>query len=231
MFRFALPSVLVVLTLGSMYILSAPSTPATVVVDTVFAGRASVSDGDTIRIGDTRIRLHGIDTPERDQDCTTEHGFPFACGDVATDVLRARLAGQQVTCQHIEYDRYDRSVARCYVDGADIGQEMVAAGYAIAYRRYSTEYVADEQAAQASGAGFWSANMQAPAVHRANARAAPPPPNPACVIKGNISGSGQIFHVPGQEFYDQTRINLGAGERWFCTSQEAIAEGWRPARR
>ena len=216
--------------------MSAPDRPQTVeigadVTGPSYSGSAVVSDGDTIRIGDIRVRLHGIDTPERDQDCRTEHGFPFACGDVATEVLRSRLAGQTVTCHHIEYDRYDRSVARCYVGDADIGQELVAAGYAIAYRRFSTEYVADEEAARAAGAGFWSANMQLPEVHRAAIRAAPPPPDPACAIKGNISGSGHIYHSPGQAFHEETRINTAAGERWFCSAAEAEAAGWRAARR
>ena len=231
MSRLLLPTVLILVTLAGMYLLSAPDSPQTVHIGTTFAGPAQVTDGDTIRIGDTRIRLHGIDTPEHDQDCRTEHGFPFACGDVATEELRARIEGRHVTCHHLEYDRYDRSVSRCYVDGLDIGQDMVATGYAIAFRRYSSEYVADEEAARSIGAGLWSANMQRPEIHRANARLAPPPPDPACAIKGNISGNGQIFHQPGQEFYDQTRINPAAGERWFCSPQEALAAGWRAARR
>ncbi|QEX23800.1 hypothetical protein FRZ61_37390 [Hypericibacter adhaerens] len=49
-----------------------------------------------------------------------------------------------------------------------------------------------------------------------------------CNIKGNISFSGErIYHVPGGEFYDVTRISLFKGERWFCTEAEAQAAGWR----
>jgi len=52
---------------------------------------------------------------------------------------------------------------------------------------------------------------------------------PGCNIKGNISiDSGEkIYHVPGQEFYSQTTIRPEYGERWFCTEEEAIANGWR----
>jgi len=52
------------------------------------------------------------------------------------------------------------------------------------------------------------------------------------VIKGNISlRSGErIYHVPGQRYYDQTKINGLFGERWFCTEREAIAAGWRKAK-
>lgn len=225
--KMVLPLVLVGLTLAGLFLLSAPVTRDTIVVDRVFVGQARVTDGDTLRINGVPIRLHGIDAPERDQDCTTEHGFPFACGGAATDALRARLEGQEVTCQHIEYDRYDRSVARCYVDGADVGQEMVVLGYAIAYRRYSTEYVADEDAARSQGAGFWSANMQTPSEYRRLGAMPEAAPDPNCAIKGNISDQGRIFHVRGQEFYDRTRINTRSGERWFCSVAEAISAGWR----
>ena len=51
-----------------------------------------------------------------------------------------------------------------------------------------------------------------------------------CVIKGNISSSGErIYHVPGQRYYDKTVISWSKGERWFCTEQEAVAADWRKA--
>ncbi|GGB20927.1 hypothetical protein GCM10011492_08590 [Flexivirga endophytica] len=53
----------------------------------------------------------------------------------------------------------------------------------------------------------------------------------ACNIKGNISSSGEkIYHVPGQRYYDVTKISLGKGERWFCSESDAVAAGWRPAK-
>jgi hypothetical protein len=49
-----------------------------------------------------------------------------------------------------------------------------------------------------------------------------------CKIKGNISRNGErIYHVPGMRDYERTRINERAGERWFCTEDEARAAGWR----
>jgi len=52
-----------------------------------------------------------------------------------------------------------------------------------------------------------------------------------CKIKGNVSiNSGErIYHVPGQHWYDETRISPQHGERWFCTETEARAAGWRKA--
>jgi len=67
-------------------------------------------------------------------------------------------------------------------------------------------------------------------------RGAPSPAMAAvsnCVIKGNVSvATGErIYHMPGQEYYDATIITPDKGERWFCTEAEALAAGWRRARR
>lgn len=47
-----------------------------------------------------------------------------------------------------------------------------------------------------------------------------------CLIKGNISQGEKIYHVPSSTSYDTTKIDISAGERWFCTEAEAIAAGW-----
>lgn len=53
-----------------------------------------------------------------------------------------------------------------------------------------------------------------------------------CVIKGNISMSTgeRIYHVPGQRYYHDTRVNSSKGERWFCSEAEALVAGWRRSR-
>lgn len=49
-----------------------------------------------------------------------------------------------------------------------------------------------------------------------------------CNIKGNVSTQGErIYHVPGQKYYDDTRISRSHGERWFCSKEEARVAGWR----
>jgi len=56
-------------------------------------------------------------------------------------------------------------------------------------------------------------------------------PPEGCVIKGNISSSGEkIYHVPGGGSYDVTKISPEKGERWFCTEAEAVSNGWRKAK-
>jgi hypothetical protein len=75
----------------------------------------------------------------------------------------------------------------------------------------------------------------------ASATQTPPPPSSDAlcdfsgtsqpVIKGNISsGDEKIYHVPGQQSYDETSINEARGERWFCTEADAVAAGWRKSK-
>jgi hypothetical protein len=111
---------------------------------------------------------------------------------------------------------------------------MVAAGWAVAYRAYSSNYVTQEAQAKRAHAGLWSMQFKMPAEVRREARAsvgAQQPPNSACAVKGNISSRGQrVYHLPGSRAYPDVRINTGAGERWFCSEGQATAAGWRPVR-
>lgn len=58
-----------------------------------------------------------------------------------------------------------------------------------------------------------------------------PSPKPGCDIKGNIAvdDGEHIYHLPGQRWYGKTVISPEKGERWFCTEEEAEANGWRRA--
>ena len=203
------------------------------VADTV-TGRARVSDGDSLRIGGDRIRLFGIDAPELDQDCADAAGRDWACGAWARGRLALLAEGRRVVCTVQDRDAYDRLVAICKVNGADIGRAMVAQGAAVAYTRYSTRYVADQRAAARDGLGLWGGGFERPEDHRRAgeaARAGPDTGPNGCAIKGNISGSGRkLYHLPGGRGHADTRIDTARGERWFCTEAEARAAGWQPAR-
>ena len=107
-------------------------------------------------------------------------------------------------------------------------------GLALAYRRYSTAYAGQERSAKAARRGLWRGDFVAPWDWRRGKRlaAAPTARTGACRIKGNISRSGKrIYHVPGGQYYDRTRIDTSRGERWFCSEAEARAAGWRRAKR
>lgn len=125
-------------------------------------GSARVIDGDTLDINGTRIRLYGIDAPERKQTCKRTDGQPWQCGAGATAKIRQLVAGGTVGCEVRDRDRYGRSVCICRVGGADIGSEMVRAGLALAYRRYSSRYVGDEAYAERHKAGIWAGTFETP---------------------------------------------------------------------
>jgi hypothetical protein len=134
-------------------------------------------------------------------------------------------------CDERGQDRYGRTIAVCMLDGENLNHWLVAQGWAVAYRRYSTDYVATEEAASAEGVGIWSGSFDMPWDYRARrwAEASGKAPNPNCPIKGNINRDGErIYHTPwGSRSYERTKINTAKGERWFCDEAEAVAAGWR----
>lgn len=137
------------------------------------AGRASVIDGDTIEIHGNRIRLEGIDAPESSQLCQDAAGRRYRCGQSAAMYLDGMIAGKPVSCAVSSHDRYGRAVAECFisVDGksTSLNAQMVYGGQAIAYRRYSREYVDEEDAARAARLGLWTGTFEEPeAWRRAN---------------------------------------------------------------
>nr|WP_245454121.1 thermonuclease family protein [Aquabacter cavernae] len=126
-------------------------------------GRASVIDGDTIEIHGARIRLEGIDAPESRQLCTeSATGQQIRCGQRAAFWLSELIRAHTVTCTEAGRDRYKRILARCSVAGQDVGAAMVSAGWALAYVRYSREYVEQEARAREARAGIWQWSFEAP---------------------------------------------------------------------
>lgn len=205
-------------------------------------GTAQVVDGDTLRIGDTKVRLFGIDAPETNQQCIRE-GASWACGEVSARQLRSLVEGQQVACLVRGLDDYGRSVGVCSAGGLELNRTMVGAGWAVAFRNYSSDYVADEVRAKAARAGIWnssfvlpqdyrqaaaSAAQVAPAVgaqSRSSRVAQAPAVMGRCAIKGNRNRKGQwIYHVPGMPYYEATRA-----EEIFCSEAQAQAAGYRRA--
>ena len=108
---------------------------------TEIIGAARVIDGDTLSINDQRIRIHGIDAPETRQHCADNRERRYPCGTHPTRTLRHTIANRTIRCVRQTRDRYARWIARCTVAGVDIGAEQVRLGAALAYRRYSHEYV------------------------------------------------------------------------------------------
>ena len=127
----------------------------------VLAGRSSVIDADTLEVHGTRIRLEGVDAPESSQRCGTA-GKEWACGQQAALALSNWIAERPVTCHPKGTDRYQRVLARCFVGNDDLQAWLVSNGWALAYRQYSTDYVAAEQHARAARVGMWQGEFVPP---------------------------------------------------------------------
>ena len=125
-------------------------------------GKPRVVDGDTIHIGKTKIRLHGIDAPEMKQTCKTSKGKEQKCGVLAKQALERLVRGQEVTCKGDTRDRYKRLIAVCYVGTLNINEQMVVDGWALAYHRYSTDYVRAETLAKSRREGMWGGEFEVP---------------------------------------------------------------------
>lgn len=204
--------------------------PTATARDTV-TGTAHVVDGDTLDLGEVRIRLADIDAPELAQNCEGPRDLQH-CGHVAAAFLAARIEGRELTCEIRDTDDYGREIAACSHDGVDLSTWLVDAGYALAFRKYSTRLVAMEEQARARGVGLWRAVLEPPWEYRARRWSAEAQQAPAgCPIKGNVSSAGErIYHLPWDRSYSRTRIDEGKGERWFCSEREAVTAGWRPPR-
>lgn len=207
----------------------------------------SVTDGDTLHVAvdgqDETVRVIGIDAPE-----TVE-----CWGSDATMAATAMLAGVSVQLMadptQADKDQYDRLLRYVELpDGTDLGSAMISEGHAYEYT-YEVPYEKQasyqdlQSAAAVNGKGAWGASTcdgqrtpptapsptitaPAPVVEPA----APTTTSGSCDIKGNISRSGEkIYHEPGDPSYDKTKIDESDGERWFCSTADAQAAGWRAA--
>ncbi len=126
------------------------------------SGPAHLIDGDTLEIGGERIRLHGIDAPERGQTCLLQ-GRRYSCGIDATELLRELVSGKEVTCDAVYRDRYERTVAVCVIPGGiDLGRAMVRQGWALIDRQYTLSYVDEEDEARKKRLGIWRGQFKPP---------------------------------------------------------------------
>ena len=115
--------------------------------------RAHVVDGDTIRLD---VRFQGVDAPETHQKCRNAEGQLYACGKQATKALKNLIGEKKVRCVlEPEVGKYGRAIGYCYLpDGTDLNEWMVRQGHALAARKYSKKYVADEEQARADKKGI-----------------------------------------------------------------------------
>jgi len=129
---------------------------------------SKVADGDTIHVTDplgtkVKVRLYGIDAPETEKSNKktgriSKPGQPY--GEEAYQALNSKIYRKQVKLEILAVDRYKRSVGIVYLNGKNINKEMVAEGYAWAYRQYldrpyKSEFIGLEDQARTKKLGLW----------------------------------------------------------------------------
>lgn len=120
-----------------------------------------VTDGDSIKVlqerNQVKIRLYGIDTPEKGQ----------AFGNKAKKYTASLVAGKVVDIEPITKDRYGRTVALVRVSWKNVNEEIIRAGYGWVYRKYCKKsFCGDwyklESKARKSGIGLWADKYATP---------------------------------------------------------------------
>lgn len=127
--------------------------------DTLTLDVVEVKDGDTLvargSSGKTlTVRVWGIDAPES--------GQPY--GPPATEAARRLFGGETATLHVEDTGPYGRLIARVRTEDVDLGQSLVASGYAWHSRNYGTSDVLRrlEREARREGAGLWTQDNPVP---------------------------------------------------------------------
>jgi micrococcal nuclease len=186
-----------------------------------------VVDGDTIKVIRGRrqdtVRLIGVDTPE-----TNKQGTPIQFyGPEASLFTRRALLEKRVRLEFEPPDRqggsrdkYQRALAYVFIeDGRNFNLELIEQGFGKAYTRhpfrYEQAFTNAEQTARATRRGIWDEAK----------RAEWSDPARRGKVLGNLRTN--IYHVPGQRYYD----SIGEKNRiYFQTKEEAQKSGFRKAR-
>jgi endonuclease YncB( thermonuclease family) len=219
------------------------------------ASEAIATNGQTLIIDSRVVRLAGIDAPQTDQTCLDGHRAVWNCGIAARDALRAHINDRKIRCDDTGPDpqRQNRRLSVCWIEGEanSINQWLAREGWALSAPG-TTRFKADENDARFAHKGLWKGCFVAPDMLRRWSRnvarmlgsSCPPsedwdtlktlfpdrPPMPVgCSIKGKIAaralatGDRGVYHTNICRSYRRTQNP----DRWFCTEQEAKAEGFR----
>jgi len=187
-----------------------------------------VVDGDTLDVeNDVRIRLLGIDAPEKGS-CYYAQSLTY---------MQELLEGAHVFLEKdiSGADRYDRLLRYVYIPSDDIreddvlvNEDVLRKGYAKVLaiapdNRYRDLFASAQEEAKAAGRGLWGACVQQESISLREEDSGPS--DPSCTIKGNISEKsyGRNYFTEGCPNYNRIKIDTRKGEAYFCTKEDAIA--------
>jgi endonuclease YncB( thermonuclease family) len=129
-------------------------------------GTARAVNADTIEVNGTYVFLFGIESVERTQQCYVD-GRTWSCYEAAVRALETIIGVADVTCSLIDPPDYlSRWLGTCFVAGQNVNEALTRAGFALAKRDETLDYVAAEEAAHAEGIGLWQGEFQNPADYR-----------------------------------------------------------------
>ena len=144
----------------------------------IIYGEATVVDGDTIKINDNKIRLFGIDAPEKKQMCkkiflsisffSFEKDYP--CGVISTQKLKNLLNKKIIKCYVEGKDIFKRKLAICFRNKLNINSWLVRNGHAVSYKKYSKKYSREEIEAKNDRLGVWQGKFEMPWDWRKNVK-------------------------------------------------------------
>jgi endonuclease YncB( thermonuclease family) len=224
----------------------------------VWAASPIVRDANTIQLGDVTYRLDGVDAPELDQVCIDDHADPWSCGVDARDQLTKLVGGHAIRCDDLGPDKAHRKrhLGLCTVEGetVSLNQQLIRLGFAMNFQPSAkSQFDKDQAAAKDDRKGIWKGCFVAPQEFRLGKKdgallggacradkdreirsvlfpedlAMPP----RCSIKGKfavrarVTGNVGIYHLQGCRSYPA----LTQPDRWFCSEDDAQAEGFRRA--
>ena len=144
----------------------------------IISGNAIIIDGDTIRINNKKIRLHGIDAPEIKQLCQKvflsiffiSFEKNYKCGELSKKKLENYIKNNTIRCKIEGIDRYKRILGTCFKNTININSRMVRNGYAVAYKKYSKKYLTAEKEARKDELGLWKGKFEMPWDWRKNGK-------------------------------------------------------------
>jgi micrococcal nuclease len=195
----------------------------------------SVVDGDTIEVDLggklEKVRYLMVDTPEMQANDPKP-------GRIAKEYNTTLVEGKTVFLARgtTNRDDFGRLLRFVIVDGVTVNYELVEQGFAKTFIRppdllCSKEYTQAMLDAFQNRLGIWKSVRENVNTSGNSCPEGCSQHVTGCDIKGNISFEGdKIYHTKGSADYNDVQITTSKGERWFCTLEEAIANGWRPAR-
>lgn len=208
---------------------SVTETAAVAADGSVVKGNASVSGAGLLRVGSTLIRLEGITLLDFAQTCVRNDGTSWNCGAAAKKRLEKVTRGRRGVSCVLNGEADGARLGTCTSNGADVAGDLVRAGFAFSDGVLFARYSAEESAAQDAKAGVWSGKAERPDAWLARiyeeAQAAAPG---GCALKGRVQSGRKILIMPDDSDYARSEVRSERGDQWFCSSEEAIAAGFKP---